>query len=113
MNKKNNKILRNYVTLSGKVPFKEWLNNLKDPTMRHRIWRRLDRVEIGNYGDYKSLGDGVYELKLHFGSGYRVYFAEYDEIIVILLCGGDKSTQSKDIEIAKTYWKELLERNNE
>ena len=81
--------------------------------MRHRIRRRLDRVEIGNYGDYKSLGDGVYELKLHFGSGYRVYFAEYDDIIVILLCGGDKSTQSKDIEIAKTYWKELLERNNE
>ena len=55
----------------------------------------------------------MYELKLHFGSGYRVYFAEYDDIIVILLCGGDKSTQSKDIEIAKTYWKELLERNNE
>lgn len=81
--------------------------------MRHRIRRRLDRVEIGNYGDYKPLGDGVYELKLHFGSGYRVYFAEYDDIIVILLCGGDKSTQSKDIEIAKTYWKELLERNNE
>ena len=59
------------------------------------------------------LGDGVYELKLHCGSGYRVYFAEYDNIIVILLCGGDKSTQSKDIEIAKTYLKELLERNNE
>ena len=73
----------------------------------------MDRVEVGNYGDYKPLGDGVYELKLHFGSGYRVYFAEYDNIIVILLCGGDKSTQSKDIEIAKTYWKELLERNNE
>jgi putative addiction module killer protein len=73
----------------------------------------LDRVEIGNYGDYKSLGDGVYELKLHFGSGYRVYFAEYDNIIVILLCGCDKSTQSKDIETAKTYWKELMERNNE
>ncbi len=73
----------------------------------------MDRVEIGNYGDYKSLGDGVYELKLHFGSGYRVYFAEYDNIIVILLCGCDKSTQSKDIETAKTYWKELMERNNE
>jgi putative addiction module killer protein len=113
MNKKNNKILRNYAPLSGKVPFKEWLNNLKDPTMRHRIRRRLDGVEVGNYEDYKPLGDGVYELKLHFGSGYRVYFAEYDNIIVILLCGGDKSTQSKDIEIAKTYWKELLERNNE
>lgn len=73
----------------------------------------MDRVEIGNYGDYKPLGDGVYELKLHFGSGYRVYFAEDGDIIVILLCGGDKSSQSKDIEVAKAYWKELLERNNE
>ena len=73
----------------------------------------MDRVEIGNYGDYKPLGDGVYELKLHFGSGYRVYFAEDGYIIVILLCGGDKSSQSKDIEVAKAYWKELLERNNE
>jgi len=55
--------------LSGKAPFKDWLYKLKDPTIRHRIRRRLDRVEIGNYGDYKPLGDGVYELKLHFGSG--------------------------------------------
>jgi len=113
MNKKNNKILRNYVTLSGKVPFKEWMNNLKDPVIRHRIRRRLDKVEIGHYGDYKILGDGVCELKFHFGSGYRVYFAEQDDVIVILLCGGDKGSQSKDIDTAKAYWKELLERNNE
>ena len=113
MNKKNNKILRNYVTLSGKVPFKEWMNNLKDPVIRHRIRRRLDKVEIGHYGDYKILGDGVCELKFHFGSGYRVYFAEQDDIIVILLCGGDKGSQSRDMDTAKAYWKELLERNNE
>jgi putative addiction module killer protein len=112
MNKKNNKTLRNYVTPSGKVPFKEWMNNIKDPTVRHRIRSRLDRVEIGHYGNYRVLGDGVFELKLDFGPGYRIYFAEQDDIIIILLCGGDKSSQSKDIDTAKTYLKELLERNN-
>lgn len=74
--------------------------------MRRRILQRLRRVEVGNYGDYKSLKDGVFELRLMFGSGYRIYFAEQGETVVILLCGGDKSTQPKDIESAKNYWKE-------
>lgn len=112
MKKKNNKILRNYVTRSGKVPFVDWIKNIKDPTTRHRIRSRLDRVELGHYGEYKLLGDGVCELKLDFGPGYRLYFAEQDDIIVILLCGGDKKTQSKDIETAKAYWQDLLERNH-
>ena len=113
MGKKNNKTLRNYTTRTGKVPFLDWLNSLKDPVTRHRIRRRLDRVEQGNYGDYKPLGNGVFELKFDFGPGYRVYFAEFDEIIVVLLCGGDKSSQEKDINTAKIYWKELLERDHE
>lgn len=112
MHKKNNKILRNYVAPSGKVPFVDWIRNIKDPTMRHRIRSRLDRVELGHYGEYKALGDGVFELKLAFGPGYRIYFAEQDDIIVILLCGGDKSSQNKDIQTAKIYWRDLLERNH-
>lgn len=107
------KVLRSYVTLYGKVPFKLWMNGIKDPVVRHRIRSRLDRVEIGHYGDYRTLGDGVCELKLDFGPGYRIYFAEQDHVIVILLCGGDKRSQSKDIDMAKAYWKELSERNNE
>lgn len=103
-------ILRNYVTPTGKTPFLEWLNKLNDPTTRLRIRRRLDRIELGNFGDYKSVGDGVFELKLAFGSGYRIYFAEHSNIIVILLCAGDKSTQKKDIKTAKAYWLELKER---
>lgn len=109
----NNKILRNYVTLSGKIPFLQWLNALKDPVTRLRIRRRLDRLELGNRGDCKPVGEGVSELRLAFGPGYRIYFAEYDAAIIILLCGGDKDSQAKDIKLAKAYWHELKERNDE
>ncbi len=107
------RVLRNYITPSGNVPFVDWLSCLKDPVTRHRIRRRLDRVELGNFGDYKPLGDGVCELKFDFGSGYRIYFGEAEDVIVILLCGGDKSSQVKDIKTAKMYWRELLERSHE
>lgn len=110
-NKKRN--LRNYKTPSGKIPFLDWLNAIKDPVVRHRIRRRLDRVELGNFGDYKILDEDVCELRLDFGPGFRIYFAEEGDVIVILLCGGDKSTQEKDIKTAKKYWKELLERSHE
>ena len=66
------------------------------------------RVEAGNYGDYKLVGDGVLELRFRFGTGYGVYFGEDGDTVVALLCGGDKSTQERDIERAKTYWKEYL-----
>jgi len=75
--------------------------------------RRLDRVALGHYGDYKALGDGVYELRLAFGPGYRVYFCEYDNVTVILLIAGDKSRQSKDIALAKQYCRELRGNNHE
>ena len=70
---------------------------------------RLDRLEGGNFGDCQSVGSGVFELRLHFGPGYRVYFGEVDRTIVLLLCGGDKSTQTRDIQRAKTYWLEYKE----
>lgn len=107
------KILRNYVTPAGKIPFEEWLDGIKDPVTRLRIRRRLDRVELGNMGDCKSVGEGVSELKLAFGSGYRIYFAEKDEVIIILLCAGDKRSQKNDIKTAKMYWNELKERSDE
>ena len=91
----------------------EWLNSLKDPSTRLRIRRRLDRLELGNLGDCKPVGEGVSELRLSFGPGYRVYFAEQDDIIIILLCAGDKSSQKKDIKTAKIYWHELKERSDE
>ncbi len=95
-----------YTTEDGQQPYSNWLNGLRDGATRRRIIQRVTRLESGNYGDFKSLKDGVFELRLAFGSGYRVYFAEEGNTVVILLCGGDKSTQEKDIETAKEYWKE-------
>lgn len=86
---------------------------MKDPVTRLRIRRRLDRIEQGNLGDCEPVGEGVSELRLAFGSGYRIYFAEWDNTIIILLCAGDKSSQVKDIKVAKLYWQELQERSDE
>lgn len=105
------KELRYYQTVNGKAPFVEWMKKLKDPTIYARILRRLDRLLIGHYGDYKVLGDGIFELRLAFGSGYRIYFAEANEVTIILLLAGDKSTQSRDIARAKEYWAELTSRS--
>lgn len=98
-----------YADSGGKEPFTKWLKGLRDPITRRRILQRITRVKSGNFGDYKSLKDGVSELRLSFGAGYRVYYGEEGETLVILLSGGDKSTQKQDIETAKDYWKEYLE----
>ncbi|MEW6236907.1 MAG: type II toxin-antitoxin system RelE/ParE family toxin [Candidatus Omnitrophota bacterium] len=101
------KILKIYRTENGKEPFLDWLNTLrkKDKPSFFRIRDRLNRIaEQGNYGDYKAVGEGVYELRFFFGSGYRVYFGEDGETIVLLLCGGGKSSQRQDIKKAKEYW---------
>ena len=97
-----------YQDQAGNEPFNDWLNGFRDAALRRRILQRLFRVQSGNYGDYKPVKGGVFELRLHFGSGYRIYFGEDGERIVVLLCGGDKSTQKNDIESAQTYWKEYL-----
>ena len=89
----------------GKEPFTLWVGSLSYQD-RARVFTRLDRVETGNLGDCKSVGKGVFELRLAFGSGYRIYFAEIEKTIVLLLCGGDKSSQKKDIVKAKMYWKQ-------
>jgi putative addiction module killer protein len=95
-----------YQTKDGKEPFQEWRKSVRDKVTLARIDRRLEYVARGNYGDYKSVGEGVYELRFFFGSGYRVYFAEDGEKIVLLLHGGDKGSQSKDIAKAQSYWKD-------
>ena len=95
-----------YRTATGKEPFTEWLNSLRDPTTRRRILKRLLRLEQGNYGDFKPLGEGINELRFFFGAGYRVYFAEDGDTIVVLLCGGDKGSQRQDILQAQAYWQE-------
>lgn len=93
-----------YQDVSGKEPFSEWVHSLSR-AYRARIFARLDRVETGNLGDCKPIGDGVCELRLHFGAGYRMYFGEIGSTMILLLCGGEKSSQEKDIQQAKAYWK--------
>ncbi len=97
-----------YSDKNGKEPFTEWLYGLFDAMVRKRILARISRLQHGNYGDCEPVGEGVRELRMFFGSGYRVYFGEHGKSIVVLLCGGDKGSQSKDIEQARAYWKEYL-----
>ena len=81
--------------------FVEWLDNLRDSRARTRIIARLDRLEMGNFGDVRPVGGGVNELRIHYGPGYRVYFVRRGPAVVVLLCGGDKKTQHADIAKAK------------
>ena len=105
--------IRNYITSSGKEPFEEWLQSLRDRKARALIRSRINRLRMGNFGDAKALGEGVHELRVHYGSGYRVYFGDADGTIVVLLCGGDKRTQRRDVQRAKEYWRDLRSRNHE
>lgn len=97
-----------YRNAAGVEPFTDWLHSLRDGQTRRRILQRLFRLESGNFGDCKPVGDGVNELRFFFGPGYRVYFGEDRDTLVILLCGGDKSSQPRDIRQAQAYWKEYL-----
>jgi putative addiction module killer protein len=102
-----------YETAEGKQAFTEWLLSMKDRAGQRAVISRLRRLSQGNPGDCQTVGDGVHELRIHQGPGYRVYFAYDGRTIVILLCGGNKSTQDRDIEIAKGYWKHRQEERNE
>ena len=89
--------------------FVRWLGDLKDRQARMRILARLDRVALGNFGDAQPVGEGISELRIHYGSGYRLYCLRSGLRVVVMLCGGDKSSQSRDIEQAKAIardWKE-------
>jgi putative addiction module killer protein len=99
--------IRKYRRADGVIPFDRWMAKLRDGRAKARILVQLDRLRLGLPGDWKSVGDGVFELRIFEGKGYRVYFAREGKSIVILLCGGDKSTQSRDIALARSYWHEL------
>jgi len=87
--------------------FDDWFSHLRDKQAEKRIQARIRRAELGNFGDWAPVGEGVSEMRIHYGPGYRVYFAQRGLEIVILLAGGDKSTQSKDIEAAQALARQL------
>ena len=99
--------VREYETVDGKVPFRDWLATL-DRATRARVQARVVRFEMGNLGDHKGVGGGVQEARVMFGPGYRIYFAQDGATLVLLLAGGSKGTQAKDIRRAKQYWRDYL-----
>jgi putative addiction module killer protein len=102
-------IVREYLTASGRNPFRDWLDAL-DVSVKARLQARILRFESGNLGDCKSIGAGVQEARLDFGPGYRLYFGMEGRDLVLLLIGGTKRTQSRDIEQARKFWLDYLER---
>jgi len=107
--------IRLYEAEDGCAPFAEWIRSFRDMRARARIEQRVNRLVAGNFGDCKPLkaANGVHELRLDFGPGYRVYFGIAGQVIVLLLTGGDKSSQEKDIRRAVTYWNEYRERSGQ
>ncbi len=97
-----------YTTIDGKCPYQDWYKKL-DKSVRQQVDRRIDRLEEGNYGDYKRISNDLFELRFKIGSGYRIYFTESQDVIILILCAGDKSSQSKDIAKAKTIINEIKE----
>lgn len=98
-----------YVSENGFSPFIEWIESL-DGAIRQRIKQRLDSLLLGNFGDSKALKSGLYELRCHFGAGYRIYYG-ITQGKIVLLCGGDKQTQKKDVKEAKQLWQDYGARN--
>ncbi len=100
--------IREYLTAEGESPYRSWLDTLH-PSIRARVQARVLRFEMGNLGDHKSVGAGVWEARLAFGPGYRIYFGKVGRSGIILLLGGTKGSQAKDIERAQRYWADYLE----
>lgn len=101
------------ITFLRTPEFDHWLSNVRDPIAKARIVARIRSAEAGNFGDCKPIGDGISEMRIHVGAGYRVYFCRRGKVIYLLLCGGDKSSQKRDIREAKRILRELDKRYEE
>lgn len=99
-----------YQAEDGTEPVSDWLNGLRDKRAQAKLRIRLKRLEAGIFGDCEPVGDGVLELREHLGAGYRVYLGRHGQTVVILLCGGDKKSQTRDIEVAKACWSDWKRR---
>lgn len=102
--------VRQYQTADGRFPFMEWVGELRDRRANRAIAARIDRLRAGNRGDWKSVGAGVFELRIPTGPGYRLYCGQDGAALVLLLCAGDKRTQARDIRRAHDYWKDYKAR---
>lgn len=105
--------IRHYISPIGKDIFGDWLNSLKDARTKAKIAVRLDRLSAGNFGDCKSLRGGLFELRIDWGPGFRVYYTMLQQSCVLLLCAGDKGKQSTDMERALQYLQDFRKRRKE
>lgn len=99
-----------YRTTSGKEPVREWLSSLKDKITQAILYKRIRQAGLGQFGKTRNVGDGVWELKIDYGPGYRVYYGIHNDELILLLVAGSKRTQSADIKKARAYWLEWKER---
>ena len=104
--------LLRYQLENGDVPVTLWLKSLRDARAKAQVQIRFKRAEAGNFGDHKAVGEGVCELRVDIGAGYRIYYGQYGKTLVVLLCGGDKVTQPADIKLAKEYWADWKRKNS-
>ena len=112
-NKVKNRAVKFFTELNGKSPAKEWLNTITDKLTSGIIFRRISAASTGQFGDHKSVGSGVFELRIHHGSGYRIYYGVYKDEVILILIAGSKKTQTRDIEKAKAYWIYFKETTND
>ncbi len=99
-----------YLLEDGSSPYSKWLKSLRDTRAKAKIVKATSKMQVGNFGDHKSVGEGVFEHRINYGPGYRIYYALDGEELIILFCGGDKSTQQVDIGQAKGYWADYKRR---
>lgn len=104
--------INEYTDEQGKSPYARCLSRLRDARAKAKIIMQVDKMELGLFGDVEPIGEGLSELRIHYGPGYRVYYGKDGQHVYLLLCGGDKSTQSKDIKQAKAYWQDHKRRNS-
>lgn len=104
--------LQRYLLPNGSSPYGEWFQSLKDNVTKARIRMRLRQLELGNFGDCAPVGEGVIELRIHFGPGYRIYCGRHGMELILLLSGGDKRSQGEDIRRAKGMWADWKERQS-
>ena len=105
--------IRIYTTPNGRAPYRQWYARIKDEKLRTIISTRLTRLETGNLGDFKRLNQDLYELRIHYGPGYRIYFGSFQNTVVVLLCAGTKGTQRRDITRAQNYWNDFIRQTKE
>lgn len=105
--------IRHYLDQHGRDHFTQWRDHIRDIKAQIAIDRRIMRMELGHFGDHKFLREGVWELRIDVGPGYRVYYAKTNLTVILLLCGGDKRKQSVDIDCACAYWRDWQKRTGD